>query len=164
MMSMPTTFRAHPVTSLLDDDEAWHAVEHRDPRFDGRFVYAVKSTRIYCRPSCPSRRPQRARVTFYRAPVAAEQAGYRACRRCHPREAALEPASTTAVERARRYIEQHADKVLTLTDLAFQVGMSPFHLQRTFKRLVGVSPRAYQDTLRVTTFKSRLRAGDTVSR
>jgi AraC family transcriptional regulator, regulatory protein of adaptative response / methylated-DNA-[protein]-cysteine methyltransferase len=164
MMLMPTTLRADRVTSLLDDDEAWRAVEQRDQRFDGQFVYAVKSTRIYCRPSCPSRRPKRARVTFYVAPVAAEEAGYRACRRCHPREAAPAMASATVVERARRHIEQHADQPLTLADLASQVGMSPFHLQRTFKRLVGVSPREYQDALRVTRFKSRLRAGDTVSR
>jgi AraC family transcriptional regulator of adaptative response/methylated-DNA-[protein]-cysteine methyltransferase len=164
MMSMPTTFRAEPVTSIPNDDEAWRAVEQRDQRFDGHFVYAVSSTRIYCRPSCPSRRPGRTRVTFYPAPAAAEQAGYRACRRCHPREAALAPASATAVERARRHIEQHADQALTLAGLASQVGMSPFHLQRTFKRLVGVSPREYQDALRVTRFKSRLRAGDTVSR
>jgi AraC family transcriptional regulator, regulatory protein of adaptative response / methylated-DNA-[protein]-cysteine methyltransferase len=164
MMLMPTTFRADPVSSLVDIDEAWRAVEQRDQRFDGQFVYAVKSTRIYCRPSCPSRRPNRARVTFYTAPVAAEQAGYRACRRCHPRDATLKPASATAVERARRHIERHADQALTLADLASQVGMSPFHLQRTFKRVMGLSPRQYQDALRVTRFKSRLRAGDTVSR
>jgi AraC family transcriptional regulator of adaptative response/methylated-DNA-[protein]-cysteine methyltransferase len=68
------------------------------------------------------------------------------------------------VERARRYIEQHPDQLLTLNALATEVGVSPFHLQRTFKRLIGVSPREYQDALRVTRFKSRLRAGDTVSR
>src|SRR2546430_11361914 len=86
MLTMPTTFRAEPTTPVLDGDEAWRAVERRDPRFDGRFVYAVRSTRIYCRPSCPSRRPSRERVTFYAAPTAAEDAGYRACQRCHPRE------------------------------------------------------------------------------
>src|SRR5438105_2759219 len=155
MLTMPTTFRAEPTIPLPNSDEAWRAVEQRDQRFDGRFVYAVKSTRIYCRPSCPSRRPGRTRVTFYPAPAAAEQAGYRACRRCRPREAVLAPASATAVERARQHIEQHADQALTLAGLASQVGMSPFHLQRTFKRLVGVSPRAYQDALRVTRFKSR---------
>jgi AraC family transcriptional regulator of adaptative response/methylated-DNA-[protein]-cysteine methyltransferase len=137
-------------------------VEQRDPRFDGQFVYAVKSTRVYCRPSCPSRRPLRNRVTFYPAPDAAERAGYRACRRCDPRAAA--PAGAVAVERARRYIEAHADGPVTLATLAREVGMSPFHLQRTFKKLFGASPREYQDSLRVTNLKSRLRAGDTVSR
>ena len=162
MLTMPTTFRAD-LNPVLDGDEAWRAVERRDQRFDGRFVYAVRSTRIYCRPSCPSRRPARDRVAFYSAPAAAEEAGYRACRRCHPREAQLAPAAV-AVERARRRIEQHPDQLITLASLAAEVGMSPFHLQRTFKRLLGVSPREYQDGLRVTRFKSRLRAGDTVSR
>ena len=164
MLTMPTTFRTEPTIPPPDSDEAWRAVERRDPRFDGRFVYAVRSTRIYCRPSCPSRRPSRERVTFYSAPAAAEDAGYRACRRCHPREAHLAPAAAVAVERARRLIEDHPDQTVTLATLAADVGMSPFHLQRTFKRLLGVSPREYQDALRVTRFKSRLRAGDTVSR
>ena len=164
MSTMPTTYRAEPATLGFDNDEAWRAVEARDNRFDGRFVYAVKSTRIYCRPSCPSRRPERSRVSFYSAPAAAEEAGYRACRRCHPREARLASATTEAVERARTLIEAQPDQLLTLAELAARVGVSPFHLQRTFKRLFGVSPREYQDGLRVTHFKSRLRAGDTVSR
>lgn len=162
MSTMPTTFRETAATAL-DREQAWRAVEQRDARFDGRFVYAVQSTRIYCRPSCPSRRLSRERVCFYSAPAAAEQAGFRACRRCHPRDAALTP-NAAAVERARAYIERHPDESLTLATLAAAVGVSPFHLQRTFKRLVGVSPREYQSTLRVTRLKSRLRAGDTVSR
>ena len=145
MLTMPTTFRTEPTVPLPDSDEAWRAVERRDPRFDGRFVYAVRSTRVYCRPSCPSRRPSRERVTFYSAPAAAEEAGYRACRRCHPREMQLATAAAVAVERARRRIEDHPDRVVTLAALASEVGMSPFHLQRTFKRLLGVSPRSSPD-------------------
>lgn len=164
MSTMPTTYRAEPATLGFDNDEAWRAVEARDSRFDGQFVYAVKSTRVYCRPSCPSRRPDRRRVTFYSAPDVAEEAGYRACRRCHPRETRLASAMAVAVERARQLIEKQPDQPFTLAELATQVGVSPFHLQRTFKRLLGVSPREYQDALRVTHFKSRLRAGDTVSR
>jgi AraC family transcriptional regulator, regulatory protein of adaptative response / methylated-DNA-[protein]-cysteine methyltransferase len=164
MSTMPTTYRAEPASLGFDNDEAWRAVEARDSRFDGRFVYAVKSTRIYCRPSCPSRRPNRGRVAFYSAPDAAEEAGYRACRRCHPRESRVASTVAVAVERARRLIEAQPDQLLTLAELAARVGVSPFHLQRTFKRLLGVSPREYQDALRVTHFKSRLRAGDTVSR
>lgn len=162
MLTMPTTFRAEPSSVGLNDDEAWRAVEQRDPRFDGRFVYAVSSTRIYCRPSCPSRRPRRDRVRFYAAPEGAERAGYRACQRCRPREAA--PAAAAAVERARLYLEAHPDRLVSLSALARVVDLSPFHLQRTFKRLLGVSPREYHDALRVTRFKSRLRSGDTVSR
>jgi len=163
MSAMPTTFRNETAATPLDREEAWRAVEQRDVRFDGRFVYAVQSTRIYCRPSCPSRRPSRERVSFYSAPSAAEQAGFRACRRCHPREAGL-TANAAAVERARAHIEEHPDETLTLATLAAAAGLSPFHLQRSFKRLLGVSPREYQGTLRVTRLKSRLRAGDTVSR
>ena len=163
MLTMPTTYRREDTSTDFNRDEAWRAVEQRDARFDGRFVYAVQSTRIYCRPSCPSRRPARERVSFYSAPAAAEQAGFRACRRCHPREAGLAP-NAVAVERARAHIETHPDETLTLAALAAAVGVSPFHLQRTFKRLIGVSPREYQGALRVTRLKSRLRSGDTVSR
>lgn len=162
-LTMPTTFRAEPVP-LLDTEEAWRAVQARDPRFDGQFVYAVHSTHIYCRPSCPSRRPLRSRVSFYPAPGDAEDAGFRACRRCKPREVQPASAAALAVDRARRIIEQHPDQVITLEALASQVELSPFHLQRSFKRLLGVSPREYQDGLRLTRLKARLRAGDTVSR
>ena len=161
--TMSTTFRGETTGTALDREQAWRAVEQRDARFDGRFVYAVRSTRIYCRPSCPSRRPLRDRVSFYSGPSAAEQDGFRACLRCRPREAGLAPAAA-AVERARAHIEQHPDESLTLAALAREIGVSPFHLQRTFKRLIGVSPREYQSTLRVKRLKSRLRAGDTVSR
>ena len=164
MSAMPTTLRAASAPLALDDEEAWRAVEARDPRFDGRFVYAVRSTRIYCRPSCPSRRPSRARVAFYSEPAHAERAGYRPCRRCQPREADFASVAAVAAERARRYIEEHHEQLITLRELAAEVAVSPFHLQRTFKRLFGVSPREYQDGLRVSRFKSRLRAGDTVSR
>jgi AraC family transcriptional regulator of adaptative response/methylated-DNA-[protein]-cysteine methyltransferase len=163
MLTMPTTFRAEP-TVVPEPDDAWRAVQSRDPRFDGRFVYAVRSTHVYCRPSCPSRRPARANVTFYREADAAERDGYRACRRCRPQDVAFAPAAAVAVERARQYLERHADQRVTLDTLAREVGLSPFHLQRTFKRLLGVSPREYHDALRVSRFKSRLRAGDTVSR
>src|SRR5690242_3964106 len=132
MSTMPTRFHALPSQLALDDDEAWRAVQQRDPRFDGQFVYAVKSTRVYCKPSCPSRRPLRARVTFYSAPDAAEDAGYRACRRCRPRESSS--LSAVAAERARRYLDAHPEAPVTLSALAREVGMSPFHLQRTFKR------------------------------
>jgi AraC family transcriptional regulator, regulatory protein of adaptative response / methylated-DNA-[protein]-cysteine methyltransferase len=161
--TMSTTFRSETTGTGLDREQAWRAVEQRDARFDGRFVYAVRSTRVYCRPSCPSRRPLRDRVSFYSGPSAAERDGFRACLRCRPREAGLAP-SAAAVERARVHIEQHPDETLTLAALATATGVSPFHLQRTFKRLIGVSPREYQSTLRVKRLKSRLRAGDTVSR
>jgi AraC family transcriptional regulator of adaptative response/methylated-DNA-[protein]-cysteine methyltransferase len=123
----------------------------------------VRSTRVYCRPSCPSRRPSRATVTFYDAPEAAERAGYRPCLRCAPREdRALSSAS--AVSRARAYLDTHTGEPISLARLARHAGLSAPHLQRAFKRAFGVSPKEYQDALRSVRLKARLRAGDTVSR
>ena len=116
--------------------DAWTAVLERDATADGRFVYAVASTRIYCRPSCPSRRPHRRQVSFFLTPDAAEAKGYRACRRCHPRN--LETDSVRRVRKAQRYLDRHLDETVTLDRLGQAVGLSPYHLQRTFKRLVGV--------------------------
>jgi AraC family transcriptional regulator of adaptative response/methylated-DNA-[protein]-cysteine methyltransferase len=148
----------------LPETDAWHAVESRDARFDGRFVYAVRSTRIYCRPSCPSRRPQRENVSFFPAPIDAERAGYRACRRCDPRADKRTHDGSPAVERAVRYLDANNDRAVGLSELAAHAGLSASHLQRSFKRLVGMSPKEYQDARRVDRFKSRLRSGDTVSR
>jgi AraC family transcriptional regulator, regulatory protein of adaptative response / methylated-DNA-[protein]-cysteine methyltransferase len=155
-----------PPTSRPSDAEAWRAVETRDTRYDGALIYAVRSTHIYCRPSCPSRRPSRDNVTFYDSVDAAERAGYRACLRCDPRGERGESDAAKAIEKARAYLDRHADRegVVTLSELASHVGLSASHLQRSFKSIVGVSPKAYQDAARVSRFKSRLRAGDTVSR
>jgi AraC family transcriptional regulator, regulatory protein of adaptative response / methylated-DNA-[protein]-cysteine methyltransferase len=148
----------------LSDAEAWRAVEQRDSRYDSQFVYAVRSTMIYCRPSCSSRRPSRAKVSFFDTPDDAERAGYRACLRCHPRDIdALSPAQE-AIERARHYLDRNGDRNVPLSELASHVGLSASHLQRSFKRFVGASPKEYQDAQRMALFKSRLRAGDTVSR
>jgi AraC family transcriptional regulator of adaptative response/methylated-DNA-[protein]-cysteine methyltransferase len=149
--------------TIPNDREAWRAVEHRDVRYDGRFVYAVRSTGVYCRPSCPSRRPARANVRFFEAPDAAEDAGYRACLRCTPREPHA-AASASAVGRARNYLDARAGEPTPLSTLARHVGRSPHYLQRAFKRAFGVSPKEYQDAVRAQRFKTRLRAGDTVSR
>lgn len=148
----------------LSDDDAWRAVESRDERFDGQFVYAVRTTGVYCRPSCSSRRALRANVSFFADPDAAEHAGFRPCLRCGPRTDRSERAGVAAVERARAFIDVHPDRAVSLGELASHVGLSASHLQRSFKRLLGVSPKEYQDARRVNEFKSRLRAGDTVSR
>jgi AraC family transcriptional regulator of adaptative response/methylated-DNA-[protein]-cysteine methyltransferase len=145
------------------DGEAWRAVEEHDARYDGRFVYAVRSTRVYCRPSCPSRRPSRANVRFFDAPEAAERAGYRPCLRCTPREE-RSLSSASAVSRARAFLDAHAGEQISLSELARQAGLSAPYLQRAFKRAFGVSPKEYQDALRSARLKARLRAGDTVSR
>lgn len=145
----------------IPDADAWRAVASRDARYDGRFVYAVRSTRIFCRPSCPSRRPLRENVSFFATPGDAEHAGYRACLRCTP---LTESAGGPAIERAVQYLDANVDRSVSLAELATHTGLSPSHLQRSFKRAVGLSPKEYQDARRVSRFKTRLRSGDTVSR
>ncbi|HVZ78597.1 MAG TPA: bifunctional DNA-binding transcriptional regulator/O6-methylguanine-DNA methyltransferase Ada [Gemmatimonadaceae bacterium] len=147
----------------LSDAAAWRAVLARDARYDDRFVFAVSSTGIFCRPSCPARRPRREHVRFLADARAAERAGYRACKRCRPASAGPSRADQ-AVQAACAWLESHVDVRVTLAELARRVGMSPHHLQRTFVRAVGVSPREYQDALRRRHFTQRLRAGDTVSK
>jgi AraC family transcriptional regulator of adaptative response/methylated-DNA-[protein]-cysteine methyltransferase len=150
------------VLQLERTDERWEAVLARDTVQDGHFVYAVASTGIYCRPSCPSRRPARARVRFYDTALDAESAGFRACRRCRPKD----PSSpgVRQVQAARDYLDQHAGEAVTLERLGQVAQMSPYHLQRTFKRVVGMSPKAYASAQRLQLMKSRLRQGETVSR
>lgn len=147
---------------LVIADDAWEAVLTRDRRCDGRFVYAVSSTNVYCRPSCPSRRPTRDHVTFFDSPPQAEAAGYRACLRCRPQSPHGSDAEQR-VERARCYLDDHCDDPVTLRQLAREVGMSPFHLQRTFTQLVGLSPKSYRDTRRMVRFTSALKRGETVT-
>jgi AraC family transcriptional regulator, regulatory protein of adaptative response / methylated-DNA-[protein]-cysteine methyltransferase len=147
---------------LANEDARWQAVLARDKQCDGAFVFAVRSTGIYCRPSCPSRRPRREHVTFFPLPEAAEGAGFRSCLRCRPREAATSPA-VEAVRRACRHIQDQAGEAITLRTLAARVGMSPYHLQRVFKRIVGVSPREYREALRVGEFKARVKKGESVA-
>jgi AraC family transcriptional regulator of adaptative response/methylated-DNA-[protein]-cysteine methyltransferase len=151
-------------TTTLSPSAAWRAVEQRDASYDGRVFYGVGSTHIYCRPSCPSRRPSRANVRFFDSPEAAEDAGYRACLRCKPRQLVVDSATTRGVEIARAYLDANAERAVPLAELASKAKLSASHLQRSFKKLVGVSPKQYQDAERVSRFKSRLRAGDTVSR
>jgi|HubBroStandDraft_3_1064219.scaffolds.fasta_scaffold45007_2 AraC family transcriptional regulator of adaptative response/methylated-DNA-[protein]-cysteine methyltransferase len=148
--------------SAVDPERAWAAVLGRDARQDGRFVFAVTSTGIYCRPSCPARRPARQRVEFYTTPGAAESAGYRACRRCHPSGAGPEGLAGR-LERARLYLEEHLDETVSLARLGREVGLSPYHLQRSFKRRLGVTPREYVEARRMRAVKSRLKKGDTVT-
>lgn len=144
-------------------DAAWRAVLERDRTADGSFVYGVRTTGIYCRPSCASRRPRRENVRFFASPAQAEHAGLRACRRCRPRQAAGADAEAR-VMRARAYLDTHAGEPVTLERLAREVGMSPYHLQRVFTREVGLSPKRYADARRIERFRARLQEGDTVSR
>ena len=134
-------------------NQKWSTVLARDARADGRFVYAVKSTGVFCRPSCPSRKPRRENVEFFDSPAQAQQAGYRACRRCTPLE---RNRQTQKVEAACRYIDQNLDVTLSLTAISRHVAISPFHFQRLFKRILGISPREYQHARRAGKFRQAL--------
>src|SRR6202162_1887373 len=136
----------------------WDAVLTRDANHDGEFFFGVSSTGVYCRPSCPAKRPRRENVTFFRRPEEAEKAGYRACLRCRPRALGRNP-QTEIVKQICRYIEQHLDEPVTLERLGAAFGQSPFHLQRTFKKALGITPRAYADSCRLGLLKSNLHAG-----
>lgn len=160
--AMARQAKTAPPVGATTDDEAWAAVLSRDARFDGRIVYAVRSTGIFCRPSCPSRRPRREQVAFFAEPQAARAAGFRACRRCLPETSAGSPGRE-ALERVRAHIEAHLDERLTLQDLAPVAGWSPTHLQRAFKAALGLSPREYVKALRTERFKSEVRAGRSVT-
>jgi len=137
----------------------WQQIMARDARQDGHFVFAVRTTGVYCRPSCPSRRPRPESVEFFSNPNDAERAGYRACLRCKPTEIS---SQTQYVTRARQLLD-NAEGVLTLSALSKRVGLSPFHLQRLFKRATGLSPREYQSARRMQHVKAGLRRGDDVT-
>jgi AraC family transcriptional regulator of adaptative response/methylated-DNA-[protein]-cysteine methyltransferase len=140
----------------------WRAVLTRDANSDGDFVFGVSSTGIYCRPSCPSRRPHRENVTFYQTPLEAERAGYRACLRCRPAFDAN--PRTRMVKAVCRHIEKHLDEPITLARLSEVFHQSPFHLQRTFKSVLGITPRAYAESCRTRQLKQNLQAGYSVTR
>ncbi len=144
------------------EQEQWQAVLDRDSNRDGEFVFAVSSTGIYCRPSCAAKHPRRDNVTFYRGPEEAEKAGYRACLRCRPKAAGNSHADK--VKKICRYIEQNLDEPVTLSQLSKVFGQSPFHLQRTFKSVLGITPKAYADSCRMNQLKRNLRAGHSVTR
>jgi AraC family transcriptional regulator, regulatory protein of adaptative response / methylated-DNA-[protein]-cysteine methyltransferase len=145
------------------NDEAWEAVLTRDRSQDGLLFYGVRTTGVFCRPSCPSRRPKRENAVFFRSAEEASKAGYRACHRCHP-ESAFGTTTEKRLRRAMQYLDSHLDTRVTLEQLGAVVGLSPFHLQRAFREAVGVSPRAYQHARRLAVMKERLRDGEQIGR
>jgi AraC family transcriptional regulator of adaptative response/methylated-DNA-[protein]-cysteine methyltransferase len=120
----------------------WLAVLDRDASSDGAFVYAVKTTGIYCRPSCPSRRPKFENVIFFEAREAAREAGFRTCQRCQPNEASRSLQHAALIAKACRDIEA-AEKMPSVETLARASGLSLFHFHRVFKKVTGVTPKAY---------------------
>lgn len=155
------------IEPLPASDRRWTAVATRDAGADGQFVYAVRTTGIFCRPSCGSRRPKRENTMFYATPAAAAAAGFRPCRRCRPDAAGSgtdQGAGDEAVRRTLAYIDGRPGEVPPLAELARAAGLSSAHLQRNFSRLVGVTPRAYAQALRRERLKTSLREGQSVSR
>lgn len=145
----------------MTEQSYWTAVETRDATYDGHFVLGVKTTGIYCRPSCPARTPKRQNVVFFDVPAAAEQAGFRACKRCHPQRQHLVDPMMAAIEDAARTIERgvaddgHAP---ALAALAERAGFNAHHFQKAFKKAVGLSPRQYAEARRVALLKTGLKA------
>jgi len=143
MLSVPQTPKSAPKTSRLDLDAArWAAVKARDTTFDGTFYYSVASTGVYCRPTCASRLARRENVAFHDSCADAERAGFRPCKRCKPNEPSLKDRYAVKIVEACRLIEQ-ADEPPKLDDLARSIGLSTYHFHRVFKRIIGLTPKAY---------------------
>jgi AraC family transcriptional regulator of adaptative response/methylated-DNA-[protein]-cysteine methyltransferase len=140
----------------------WDAVLQRDRAYDGRFVYAVRSTGIYCRPTCPSRRPARLQVVFFAGAEPAEHAGFRPCRRCKPQEQ-TGGRSVSLVRDACRYIEENFSERLSLAAMSARFNVSPSQLHRTFKHELGISPAQYANACRMKSVKASLRRGSDVT-
>lgn len=153
------------VTIIQSEEACWEAVLRKDAACDGEFVYAVRTTGVYCRPSCPSRRPRRENTLFFSIPEAAEQSGFRACLRCRPGNVPVRDPQLDLVQRVCRLIEAtpETESPLTLEGLGDAVGLSPFHLQRVFKRALGITPRQYAEEWRVRRLKESLRGGEKVT-
>ncbi|MBE9189644.1 bifunctional DNA-binding transcriptional regulator/O6-methylguanine-DNA methyltransferase Ada [Gloeocapsopsis crepidinum LEGE 06123] len=148
--------------SALDSlEEIWQVILSRDSQFDGKIFYGVHSTKIYCRPSCPSRKPHRNRVTFFQSAQAAEAQGFRPCKRCQPQKV-LAPTIDKILS-ACRYIDAQSDRIPTLTELSIQVAMSPTHFQRVFKQIIGVTPFDYANAQRIERLKQHLQQGTEIT-
>ena len=141
--------------AMLNEAQAWSAVLARDPSADAELVYAVTTTGIFCRPTCPSRRPARSNVRFFPDPVSALSAGFRPCRRCRPE---LRHPDATLVQNVAARLRR--ERLVTLTELARLTGRSPFTVERAFRRVMGVTPAQYQRQQRASAFRRELSAGN----
>ncbi len=148
---------------MMTDELMWHAVTRRDASFDGQFFFGVMTTGVYCRPSCHCRQPLRKNVRFFVTPADAERAGLRACLRCHPLAAVGADPATAQIQETCEYIRAHAQDSLSLSDLAARAKLSPFHFQRTFKAIAGVTPKQFVDACRLDSFKGALRSESSVT-
>jgi AraC family transcriptional regulator of adaptative response/methylated-DNA-[protein]-cysteine methyltransferase len=159
-MNMSTAAEMRAMATV--SDPRWAAVAGRDRAADGHFVYAVRSTGIYCRPSCASRTPRPANVEFFATPAEAGRAGFRACKRCRPDRPITETGHAALVAELCRIIEQ-AEQPPSLATLARRAGLSAFHLHRVFKAVTGVTPRQYAEAHRSRKLRDGLRQADRVT-
>ena len=163
-MSIPMTETRERNTARTPahDEERWQAVKRRDPAFDGEFFFAVRTTGVFCRPSCASRPAKRENVSFFSTATEAEKAGYRACKRCRPDRLDAPDPQIEAVKRACAEIEQ-AEEAPKLAELAAGAGLSPYHFHRVFKAITGVTPKAYAAETRARRASDKLRTAETVT-
>ncbi|MEL4014983.1 bifunctional DNA-binding transcriptional regulator/O6-methylguanine-DNA methyltransferase Ada [Dryocola clanedunensis] len=150
------------MNDVTADERRWQAVETRDAQADGEFVFAVRTTGIFCRPSCTARHPLRKNVLFFHSPDAASAAGFRPCKRCQPDKLAPEQQRAERIMQACRIMEA-SPEALTLEAVAASVAMSPFHFHRIFKSIVGVTPSAWQKALRARRLREQLTKSGTVT-
>lgn len=157
---MSTAVAASPNRAQL-----WDAIVARNRKFDGALFYGVTTTGIYCRPHCPSRRPKRENVEFFFDPDSAEQAGFRACKRCRPRELKSQNGSDklTLVRRVCRAVERNVDSPLPVKQLSAELNVHPATLDRAFKQSTGITIKQYADARRLSLFKTALRFGRDVT-
>jgi AraC family transcriptional regulator, regulatory protein of adaptative response / methylated-DNA-[protein]-cysteine methyltransferase len=161
MNMTPKSTQLHPGISTRAAERYWRATLSRDPRADGSFVLAVRSTHIYCRPSCPARRPLRRNVVFFRTREEAENHGYRPCRRCRPNEVASRPV--VLVERAFHELAETGDEPVRFAQIVRKLGTTPGTLRRAFLQVTGLRPRQLAQTLRLERFKKMLRDGKSIA-
>jgi AraC family transcriptional regulator of adaptative response/methylated-DNA-[protein]-cysteine methyltransferase len=150
---------------MLNETKCWDAILNRSAAEDGRFYFGVLTTGVYCRPSCPARQPLRKNVRFYESPGEAERDGLRPCLRCRPLSGRADEESIEKIRQVCAHIRAHCEsgETLNLEALGEAAGWSPFHLHRTFKALLGITPKQFIDACRVTVLKTKLRQGRSVT-
>ena len=161
-LTMATQRASRPAPGSSSEDPRWRAVERRDRAADGTFVYSVRTTGVYCRPSCAARLPRRENVAFHASCAEAERSGFRPCKRCRPNEPGLADQQAAAVATACRLIEE-AEETPSLAALAQAAGLSRFHFHRVFKAVTGVTPKAYADAHRGKRVRAELKQSGTVT-
>jgi len=159
---MPVVSKNRTEKSYLSDQERWEAVIHRENNADDAFVYSVKTTGVYCRPTCAARLARRENVTFHLTPTDAERAGFRACKRCKPNDPSAHGGQAAIVAKACKLIAD-AEEPLPLDALAEAIGMSPWHFHRVFKSMTGLTPKAYAAARRAQRMHEELSRRGTVT-